>query len=52
MRDRSTVLSLVGLVATMGWAGLLLSKVQNELASLRNFASYEVAWWALTALLS
>jgi hypothetical protein len=51
MKDRRTILSIIALLATLGCAGLLLSKVQNELGSLGLFVGYEIVWWALVALL-
>jgi hypothetical protein len=50
MKDRRTVLTIIALLVTLGCAGLLLSKVQNELASLRHFVGYEIFWWALVVL--
>lgn len=51
MQDRRTVLTIIALLVTLGCAGLLLSKVQNELASLGHFVGYEIFWWALVVLL-
>jgi membrane protease YdiL (CAAX protease family) len=51
MKDRRTILTIIALLVTLGCAGLLLSKVQNELGSLRLFVGYEIVWWALVALL-
>jgi len=50
-KDRRTVLTIIALLITMGCAGLLLSKVQNELASWGHFFGYEIVWWALIVLL-
>jgi membrane protease YdiL (CAAX protease family) len=51
MKDRRTVLTIIALLVTLGCAGLLLSRVQNEFASLGHFAAYEIIWWTLIALL-
>lgn len=51
MNDRRAVLTIIALLLTLGCAGLLLSKVQNEFASPRYFAAYEFIWWALVILL-
>jgi uncharacterized protein len=51
MKDRGTVLTIIALLVTLSCAGLLLSKVQNELASLGHFVGYEIVWWALVVLL-
>ena len=51
MKDRRTVQTIIALLVTLGCAGLLLSKVQNELASLGHFVGYEIFWWALVVLL-
>jgi len=45
MKDRRTVLTIVALLVTLGCAGLLLSKVQNEIAGLGHFVGYEIVWW-------
>jgi membrane protease YdiL (CAAX protease family) len=51
MKDRRAVPTLIALLLTLGCAGFLLSKVQNEFASARRFAAYEFIWWALVVLL-
>lgn len=51
MKDRRPVFTIITLLVTLGCAGLLLSKVQNEFAGPRHFAAYEIIWWALVALL-
>jgi membrane protease YdiL (CAAX protease family) len=51
MKDRRTVQTIIALLVTLGCAGLLLSKVQNELASWGHFVGYEIVWWALVVLL-
>ena len=51
MKDRRTVLTIIALLVTLGCAGLLLSKVQNEIASLGHFVGYEIVWWTLVASL-
>src|SRR5271155_2707926 len=51
MKDRRTALTIIALLVTLGCAGLLLSKVENELTTLGHFVSYEILWWALVALL-
>jgi|ERR1700693_856815 len=51
MKDRRAVRTVIAILVTLGCAGLLLSKVQNEFASPRRFAAYEIIWWALVALL-
>ncbi len=51
MKDRRTVLTIIALLVTLGCAGLLLSWVRNELASLGHFVGYEIFWWALVVLL-
>jgi uncharacterized protein len=51
MRDRRVFLTVVALLVVLGCAGLLLSKVQNELASLGHFVGYEIVWWTLVGLL-
>lgn len=45
------VLTITVLLITLGCAGLLLSKVQNEFSGPGHFAAYEIIWWALVALL-
>lgn len=49
--ERRTPLTLIALLITLGCAGLLLSKVQNELTSLGHFVGFELVWWTLVALL-
>jgi membrane protease YdiL (CAAX protease family) len=51
MKDRRAVPTVIALLVTLGCAGLLLSRVQNEFASPRRFAAYEIIWWALVVLL-
>ena len=51
MKDRRAVLTIIALLVTLGCAGLLLSRVQNEFASPGHFAVYEITWWALVVLL-
>jgi membrane protease YdiL (CAAX protease family) len=51
VKDRRPLLTIIALLVTLGCAGLLLSKVQNEFAGPRHFAAYEIIWWALVALL-
>ena len=51
MKNGRTVMTIPALLVTLACAGLLLSKVQNELISLRHFAGYEIVWWALVVLL-
>jgi membrane protease YdiL (CAAX protease family) len=51
MKNRRAVPTVIALLVTLGCAGLLLSKVQNEFASPRRFAAYEIIWGALVALL-
>jgi uncharacterized protein len=51
MKDGRTVQTMIALLVTLGCAGLLLSKVQNELASWGHFVGYEIVWWALVVLL-
>jgi len=50
-KARRPVLTIITLLVTLGCAGLLLSKVQNEFAGPRHFAAFEIIWWALVALL-
>jgi membrane protease YdiL (CAAX protease family) len=51
VKDSRTLLTIIALLVTLSCAGLLLSKVQNELASLGHFVGYEIVWWALVVLL-
>jgi membrane protease YdiL (CAAX protease family) len=51
MKDRRAILTMIALLVTLGCAGLLLSRVQNEFASPRHFAAYEIVWWTLVGLL-
>jgi uncharacterized protein len=50
-KARRPVLTIITLLVTLGCAGLLLSKVQNEFAGPRHFAAFEIIWWALIAML-
>jgi uncharacterized protein len=51
IKDRRPIRTIIALLATLGCAGLLLSKVRNEFTGPGHFVAYEMLWWALIALL-
>jgi uncharacterized protein len=51
MQDRRALLTIVALMITLGCAAYLLSTIQNEFAGIGHFATYEIVWWTLLALL-
>jgi membrane protease YdiL (CAAX protease family) len=50
IKNRRTLLSLVGLLLTFGFPALPISRWENEFASVRHLVGYEIIWWALIGL--
>jgi membrane protease YdiL (CAAX protease family) len=47
IKNRSTLLTLVGLLLTFGFPVLPISRWENEFANVRHLVGYESIWWAL-----
>jgi membrane protease YdiL (CAAX protease family) len=50
IKNRRTLLSLVGLLLTLGFPTLPISEWENEFANVRHLVGYEIIWWALVGL--
>jgi hypothetical protein len=49
-KNRRTVVTLVGLLLTLGIPVLPISEWENEFENVRHLVGYEIIWWALIAL--
>lgn len=49
MKNHRTVLILVGLLLTLGFPALPISRWENEFASVGHLVGYEIIWWLLVA---
>jgi uncharacterized protein len=50
IKNRRTLLTLVGLLFTLGFPTLPISRWENEFANIRHLVGYEIIWWALIGL--
>ena len=50
MKNQRTVLTVIGLLVTLGFATIPISKFFDEFASVRNMIGYELIWWTLVTL--
>jgi membrane protease YdiL (CAAX protease family) len=50
MKKNITIQIIIGLIITLGFPSLPISKWENEFASVWNLIGYEVIWWTVVAL--
>jgi uncharacterized protein len=50
IKNRRTLLTLIGLLLTLGFPTLPISRWENEFANVPHLVGYEIVWWSLIAL--